>query len=131
MVGATAGIGAAMADRFVREGVKVIAVGRRQDRLDAFVEKHGEDKACAIKFDIGKRERIDEFVQTVAKTYSDLDCIFLNAGIQTTIDLSRPETVDLAGFHSEVAVNFSSFVDLTMKFLPYLMSKDRETSLIL
>ena len=35
MVGATAGIGAAMADRLISEGAKVIAVGKRLSRVDS------------------------------------------------------------------------------------------------
>lgn len=62
LIGATAGIGAAMADRLVLEGSKVIAVGRRQDRLDDFVRKHGKDKVSAIKFDISDRQNMDRFV---------------------------------------------------------------------
>ena len=63
MIGATSGIGAAMADRLVQEGSKVVAVGRRQDRLDEFVHKHGQEKASAIKFDITDRQNIDQFVK--------------------------------------------------------------------
>ncbi|KAH0391412.1 hypothetical protein KCU89_g14546, partial [Aureobasidium melanogenum] len=63
LVGATSGIGAALADRFIQEGSKVIAVGRRQDRLDAFVQKHGEDKAGAMQFDITDREHMNQFVK--------------------------------------------------------------------
>lgn len=36
LVGATSGIGAGLADKFVAEGSQVIAVGRRQDKLDDF-----------------------------------------------------------------------------------------------
>ena len=63
MIGATSGIGAAMAERFIQEGSKVIAVGRRQDRLDEFVRKHGKDKAAAVNFDITDRQNMDEFVK--------------------------------------------------------------------
>ena len=63
MVGATSGIGAAMADRLVQEGSKVVAVGRRQDRLDDFVRRHGQEKASAMKFDITDRQNIDQFVK--------------------------------------------------------------------
>ncbi|KAK5258268.1 hypothetical protein LTR40_008233 [Exophiala xenobiotica] len=130
MVGATAGIGAAMADRLISEGVKVIAVGRRQDRLDAFVEKHGAQKASAVRFDISDNQSVDEFVSDITKTYPELDCVFLNAGVQSTINLAEPEKVDLPAFHSETSTNFSAFVDLTVKFLPFLMSKKTETGLI-
>jgi NADP-dependent 3-hydroxy acid dehydrogenase YdfG len=130
MVGATAGIGAAMADRLISEGVKVIAVGRRPDRLDAFVQKHGAQKASAVRFDISDRENVDKFVSEITKTYPELDCVFLNAGVQSAIKLAEPEKVDLPAFHSEISTNFSAFVDLTVKFLPFLISKKTETSLI-
>lgn len=62
MVGATSGIGLAMSERLVQEGSKVVAVGRREDKLDAFVSRHGKDRAAAIKFDIGDSAGIDDFV---------------------------------------------------------------------
>ncbi|CAD6581187.1 MAG: hypothetical protein ASARMPREDX12_000385 [Alectoria sarmentosa] len=130
MVGASSGIGAAMADRLVQEGSKVIAVGRRKDRLDDFVHKHGKDKASAAKFDITDRQNMDEFVRDITHTYPDLDCVFLNAGVQSLINLAQPAKVDLSAFHSEITTNFSCFVDLTVKFLPFLMNKKAETSLI-
>jgi short-subunit dehydrogenase involved in D-alanine esterification of teichoic acids len=54
----------------------------------------------------------------------------MNAGAQSPINLAEPGEVDLSAFHSEVAINFTSFVDLTMKFLPFLMSNKTEASLI-
>ena len=63
MIGATAGIGAAMADRLVEEGAFVVAIGRRQERLDDFVRRHGTDKAASVRFDIGDRQGMDQFVQ--------------------------------------------------------------------
>ena len=62
VIGATSGIGAAMASRLVHEGAKVIAVGRRQDRLDDFVRQHGKDKVSAAKFDISDRPNVEHFV---------------------------------------------------------------------
>jgi NADP-dependent 3-hydroxy acid dehydrogenase YdfG len=62
LVGATSGIGAGLADKFIAEGSRVIAVGRRQDRLDAFVKKHGEEKAGAIRFDVTDSAGMDAFV---------------------------------------------------------------------
>lgn len=52
-----------MANRLIQEGSKVIAVGRRQDRLDEFVQKHGKDKASAVRFDISDRQSMDLFVK--------------------------------------------------------------------
>lgn len=63
LVGATSGIGAGLTDKLVQEGAKVIAVGRRQDRLDAFVQKHGFAQAGAIKYDVTDRKGLDDFVR--------------------------------------------------------------------
>jgi Short-chain alcohol dehydrogenase of unknown specificity len=52
LVGATSGIGRAMADRLIQAGIKVTAVGRRKQRLEEFIEKHGEEKASAINYDV-------------------------------------------------------------------------------
>ena len=63
MVGATSGIGHSMAHRLVKEGVKVTAVGRRQDRLDDFVSENGQGKASSEVFDIADTNAIPSFVQ--------------------------------------------------------------------
>lgn len=63
LIGATSGIGKAMAGRFVAEGVKVTVVGRRQERLDDFVLSHGSDKASSLTFDIGELENIPKFAE--------------------------------------------------------------------
>jgi short-subunit dehydrogenase involved in D-alanine esterification of teichoic acids len=64
------------------------------------------------------------------KTSPDIDCVFLNAGVQRSWDFSRPETVDLKEYNKEVDVNYISFVALTHAFLPFLISKSLPTSLI-
>jgi short-subunit dehydrogenase involved in D-alanine esterification of teichoic acids len=61
----------------------------------------------------------------------DIDCVFLNAGVQHRYDFSQPEKVNLTEFNSEMNVNFSSFVALTHAFLPFLLGKTLQTSLIL
>lgn len=61
VIGATSGIGEALASRFIEEGASVIAVGRRKENLEAFVHKHGKDKATAVPFDITELEKIPNF----------------------------------------------------------------------
>ena len=63
VIGATSGIGTAMANRLVKEGSKVVAVGRRQNLLDAFVREHGKDKTASATVDIGDLKSIPGFVQ--------------------------------------------------------------------
>ncbi|KAK9319827.1 putative NADP(+)-dependent dehydrogenase [Lipomyces orientalis] len=130
IIGATSGIGQAMAAKLIEAGVKVTAVGRRKDRLEDFVSRYGQSRAKAVPFDISKKEKIPQFAADVMRTSPDIDCIFLNAGIQHPYDFSHPEDVDLEQFNSEIDVNFLSFVALSHAFLPFLTSKQSQTSFI-
>ncbi|PWY70996.1 oxidoreductase [Aspergillus heteromorphus CBS 117.55] len=112
----------------LQRGKGVIVVGRRQDRLDAFVKEHGEDKAKRVAFDIGNLDKIPEFAAEVMQQSPDIDSVFINAGTQTPLDLTKP--FDLSGFHEEIKINFSSFVALTHAFLPYPQKKSDPTSFV-
>ena len=63
LIGATAGIGMAMAERMIEDGIFVIGVGRRKERLDALVAKHGPEKVAASQFDITEFDKIEGWVK--------------------------------------------------------------------
>jgi NAD(P)-dependent dehydrogenase (short-subunit alcohol dehydrogenase family) len=63
VTGATAGIGQALAERMIASGIFVIAVGRRQDRLDALVTKHGADKVAGEAFDVSDLEAMGDWAK--------------------------------------------------------------------
>jgi short-subunit dehydrogenase len=52
IVGATSGIGWALAEKLISNDVKVVVVGRRKEKLDEFVQRHGNDKASSIVFGV-------------------------------------------------------------------------------
>lgn len=77
VIGATSGIGEALASRFVDEGANVIVVGRRKEKLEDFVHKHGKDRSTAIPFDITEMDKIPNFAtkyagDTAARCQMDL-----------------------------------------------------------
>lgn len=61
VVGATSGIGEALAIRCIDAGSNVIVTGRRKEKLTDFVSKYGKDKASAIQFDINEISKIPDF----------------------------------------------------------------------
>lgn len=130
LVGATAGIGKALAERLLDSGIKVSVVGRRKDRLEEFVQKYGPDKVQAFPFDLANVNEIPRFVQTVVAK-ADIDCLFLNAGFQRVHNLANPSGFDLEQFNEQIQVNLTSLVTLTHAFLPYLLNRDVPGSIIL
>ena len=134
MLGATSGIGWALAAKFVETGTSVIVVGRRKEKLDEFAKQFGDVSEATIDtavFDITDLQGIPKFADDIALKHADLDCVFLNSGLQRAIDWTKPENVDLETLDLEVLTNYTSFMHLTKAFLPYLMKQTpRKTSMI-
>ena len=59
----------------------------------------------------------------VTKEHPDLDCVFLNTGIQRGFDFSKPSTVSMPLLQSELATNYTLHIYLTHAFLPFLLRK--------
>ncbi|KAI5845640.1 hypothetical protein DFP73DRAFT_624286 [Morchella snyderi] len=78
LLGATSGIGYAMAERFLAEGRTVILVGRRQARLEEAAQKHqekcAEGKLFWYTFDITK---LDEIASWAEKAHNYTAHIYL------------------------------------------------------
>jgi short-subunit dehydrogenase involved in D-alanine esterification of teichoic acids len=132
VIGATAGIGSALATRFVENDIKVIVTGRRTERLDEFVQKHGKDKAEAVAFDITQIDKIPSFATDITSRHPDLDAVFVNAGMQRGFNFSKPETIDLDQIDVEIRTNYTAYLHITHAFLPFLQkaSKERDTAIM-
>lgn len=61
VIGATSGIGEALAAHFVTIGSSVIVTGRRKEKLEQFVHKHGKDKSSAVPLDVTDIDEIPSF----------------------------------------------------------------------
>jgi short-subunit dehydrogenase len=61
VIGATSGIGKELAQHLLRDGVPVIAVGRRRDRLEQLASQG--QSLSAIPFDIAKINEIPKFAE--------------------------------------------------------------------
>ena len=80
ITGASSGIGEATAIAFADAGAKVSLGARRKDRLDALVERIG-DNALAIETDIGEEDQAREFVQRTKDELGGFDILINNAGV--------------------------------------------------
>lgn len=131
VIGATSGIGEALARKFLENDIKVVVVGRRKDKLDAFVSEHGSDRSAAKVFDISDLGNIPVFVKETMSEHPDIDGILLNSGLQRGFDFSKPDTVDLETFDLEWRTNYTAYVYLTHAFLPFLQKQaDKQTALM-
>jgi short-subunit dehydrogenase involved in D-alanine esterification of teichoic acids len=135
IVGATSGIGWALAAKLVETGTSVIVSGRRQEKLDQFVEQYGSKsndvQVDSAVFDITDHKAIPGFAADILERHPDLDCVWMNSGLQRAMNWAKPEEVDLDKMDLEMDTNYSSILRLTKAFLPYLTKKaPQETSII-
>ena len=83
VTGASAGMGKAITERFVREGAKVVAVARRKERLQELAQElaQGPGQVSVFAGDISRREDNEAMLEHAVKTYGRLDVLVNNAGI--------------------------------------------------
>jgi len=79
ITGGTSGIGESTADLFVREGAKVVIVGRSEEKGQALADRLGEN-AVYHRADVMKEEDIAAAVDLTVETFGRLDVLFNNAG---------------------------------------------------
>lgn len=72
VTGATAGFGECIARRFVENGHKVIATGRRHERLQALKDELGENVLTA-QLDVRNRAAIEEMMASLPAQWRDAD----------------------------------------------------------
>ena len=138
VIGATSGIGWAMAKKFLDVGSSVIAVGRREAKLEEFKKQYARDgnledgtNCDTAVFDITQLNLIPDFVKIISDKHPDLDCVFLNSGMQRHLNWREPENVDLDLLNTEFTTNYLSYMHLTKALLPILQkNSSRETALI-
>ncbi|KAJ6028725.1 hypothetical protein N7540_004301 [Penicillium herquei] len=129
VIGATSGIGKELANKFVENGTPLIVAGRRKENLDAFVQQHGAEKVKSKVFDVMQLDQIPQFASEIIAENPDLDCIFVNSGIQRPFDFSKPETVDLDIFDQELITNYTAAVRISKAFIPHLQKQQTQTAL--
>jgi short-subunit dehydrogenase involved in D-alanine esterification of teichoic acids len=56
--------------------------------------------------------------------------VFLNSGIQRSLNFAKPEEIDLARADLEWTTNYTSYIHLVTHFLPFLQAQSSPTSLI-
>ena len=83
VTGAAAGIGLAIAERFVKEGMKVVLADINQEVLDAQVRRLAAQghEVCARVTDVTSQASVQALADFATATYGDIHMVCNNAGI--------------------------------------------------
>src|SRR3569623_3259902 len=126
ITGATSGFGAAAVDRFVAGGWRVVASGRRAERLQELTGHHGADRVHALAFDIRDEAAMRAAHAGLPAEFADIALLVNNAGL--ALGAVPAQQADLTQWKQMIDTNVTALVPLTRLLLPTLI--DRRGALV-
>jgi 3-hydroxy acid dehydrogenase/malonic semialdehyde reductase len=122
VTGATAGFGAAIARRYVREGHLVVASGRRLERLRALKDELGD--AChALELDVRDRAAVERVFEALPARFHDVDVLVNNAGLAMGLEPAQEAKLD--DWDTMVDTNVKGLMYCTRAALPGMVARNR------
>lgn len=121
ITGATSGFGAAAVERFVAGGWRVIASGRRADRLQQLVARHGAEQVHAAAFDMRDEAAMRAAHAALPAEFAGIDLLVNNAGL--ALGTAPAPQADLAQWKQMIDTNVTALVTLTHLLLPQLVAR--------
>jgi NAD(P)-dependent dehydrogenase (short-subunit alcohol dehydrogenase family) len=122
ITGATSGIGRETAREFARAGARVVAAGRREDRLRELVaEIEGKGgTALAVPTDVADAGQVDRLIARALERFGAIDTLVNNAGMGMA---ARFEEQSIEDFRRVMDVNFWGAVYACKAALPRMRAQ--------
>ena len=121
ITGATSGFGAAAVRRFATAGWRVIAIGRRADRLQPLVDEFGASSVHAAAFDVRDEAAMDAALIELPDNFRQIDVLINNAGL--ALGTAPAQSASLADWRTMIDTNVTALVTLTHRLLPMLIAR--------
>lgn len=121
ITGATSGFGAATVERFVAGGWRVIATGRRIERLQQLVARHGPQSVHVAAFDVRDEQAMRAAHAELPSAFADVDLLVNNAGL--ALGTAPAQQADLGQWKQMIDTNVTALVTLTHLLLPQLIER--------
>lgn len=122
VTGATAGFGAAIARRLVRDGCRVIGAGRRAERLDAMQAELGE-AFLPWSLDVTSAGTVAALPGSLPEGWREVDALVNNAGLALGIGPAQEASLD--DWERMVETNVVGLVRMARALLPGMVARDR------
>jgi short-subunit dehydrogenase len=125
IVGASAGLGRALAERLARDEHELLLIGRDQRDLDAMaadLSQRFSVETRVLAADVGQPDAISERLNAVIAGWSPIEgilCPIGSASDEDTIDLPQKQIYEI------VNANFFAVVAIVKLLLPYLTANGR------
>lgn len=119
ITGATSGFGDAIARRLSKEGYKIVALGRRRDRLEKLAKEL--KNTHIIECDIRDKDAVLKAVKNIPESYRDIEILVNNAGLALGIDGILQTSVD--DLETMIDTNIKGLLYSTKAVLPIMAAR--------
>lgn len=123
VTGATSGFGASVARQIHAGGGRVIAVGRREDRLSALADELGDDRLLPLRLDLTDLDGIAAAIFRLPAPFAEIDTLFNNAGL--ALGMASAQTAKIAQWRQMITTNISAVTELVHAVLPGMVARGR------
>jgi|TARA_A100001391_G_scaffold103323_1_gene68841 NADP-dependent 3-hydroxy acid dehydrogenase YdfG len=127
ITGATSGFGAATARLFAKNGWKVIATGRRRERL-AELEAEFPEIVHGIEMDLTDKASIKRAVSAIPENFKPVTCLFNNGGL--ALGTGAVPDIDTDQWQTMIDTNIVGLLHTTLEVLPLVKQVGRGSSII-
>ncbi len=121
VTGASAGFGRAITQRLVQDGHRVIAAGRRRERLDALAAELGAS-VLPFTLDVTDAAAVAALPAALPEAWRRVDVLVNNAGLALGMDPSF--RANLSDWDTMVATNVTGLMHMTRALLPGMVERD-------
>ena len=121
VTGATAGFGQSITRRFIATGHKVIASGRRAERLQELKQEQG-DNLYTVQLDVRNRAAIEEAIAALPAEWRDIDVLVNNAGLALGVEPAHKASVE--DWENMIDTNNKGLVYMTRAVLPAMVERN-------
>jgi len=123
ITGATSGFGLAFARRVLASGGRVIATGRRVERLEALKAEAPDSHVLTRPLDLRDPDQITALVAGLPAEFEAIDLLFNNAGL--ALGLGKAQDAVLADWEAMIETNVTGLVRMTRAVLPGMVARNR------
>lgn len=123
VTGATSGFGEAMARRLIAGGAKVIATGRRADRLKALADDLATPALLTRELDVRDSASIAALLPSLPAEFAAIDILYNNAGL--ALGLGKAHEASLEDWTTMIETNVTGLVRVTRAVLPGMVERNR------
>jgi len=123
VTGASAGFGAAIGRKFAAEGHRVVAAGRRQERLKALADEFETKRIYPLILDVRDRLAVEAALKALPAELADIDIVVNNAGL--ALGLEPAHQADIESWETMVDTNIKGTMYVTRAILPGMVARNR------